>query len=144
MDRADRRLTVLADGEPFAADSRFRLSGTVRIGLFPSPFLLRCWNLAESDVFRLRNTKDVSAMRDDSCLAFGQVSDVFVQTVPEGTVTSVGKRNFSFSSGGDVCFGDGVRIAFCFRHGDPASVFSGQGSGLFPGAGLLRPGGGVH
>ena len=27
-------------------------------------------------------------MRDDSCLAFGQVSDVFCRTVPEGTVTT--------------------------------------------------------
>ena len=88
MDRADRRLTVLADGEPFAADSRFRLSGTVRIGLFPSPFLLQCRNLAGADIFRLRNTKTLSVLREDSCLAFGQVADVFVRTAPEGTVTT--------------------------------------------------------
>ena len=28
-------------------------------------------------------------MREDSCLAFGQVSDVFTETVPEGTITTV-------------------------------------------------------
>ena len=41
MNKADRTLTVFADGEPFAPDSRFRLTGTVRIGLFPSLFLLQ-------------------------------------------------------------------------------------------------------
>ena len=88
MGEPDRRLTVLADGELFASENRFRLSGTMRIGLFPSLFLLQCWNLSDSDVFRLQNTKELSVMRDDSCLAFGQVSDVFCWTVPEGTVTT--------------------------------------------------------
>ncbi len=88
MTEPDRHLTVFTDGEPFAPDSRFRLSGTVRIGLFPSLFLLQCWNLSDSDVYRLRNTKNLSVMWDDSCLAFGQVSDVFTETVPEGTVTT--------------------------------------------------------
>ena len=92
-----RYLSVLADGEPFAPDSRFRLSGTVRIGLFPPLFLLQCWNLSESDVYRLRNTKDLSVKREDSCLAFGQVSDVFTETVPEGTVTTA-----AFSLGLDL------------------------------------------
>ncbi|MCR4882251.1 MAG: hypothetical protein K6A68_01700 [Clostridiales bacterium] len=97
MAEPDRHLTVLVDVEPFAPDSRFRLSGTMRIGLFPSLFLLQCWNLADEDVFRLQNTKELSVMREDSCLAFGQVSDVFVQTVPEGTVTTV-----AFSLGLDL------------------------------------------
>ncbi len=88
MNQTDRHLAVFADDEPFAPDSRFRLSGTMRIGLYPSLFLLQCWNLSESDVYRLRNTKNLSVMRKDSCLAFGQVSDVYVQTVPEGTVTT--------------------------------------------------------
>ena len=88
MAEADRHLTVLADGEPFAPDSRFRLSGTIRIGLFPSLFLLQCWNLVDEDIFRLQNTRELSVMRKDTCLAFGRVSDVFAETVPEGTVTT--------------------------------------------------------
>ena len=97
MQEPDRHLTAFADGEPFAPDSRFRLSGTARIGIFPSLFLLQCWNLSESDVYRLRNTKNLSVMREDSCLAFGRVSDVYVRTVPEGTVTTV-----AFSLGLDL------------------------------------------
>ena len=97
MNMVDCRLTVLADGEPFASENRFRLSGTMRIGLFPSLFLLQCWNLSDSDVFRLQNTKELSVMREDSCLAFGRVSDVFTETVPEGTVTVV-----AFSTGLDL------------------------------------------
>ena len=97
MDRVDRVLMVLADGEPFAAGSRFRLSGAVRTGLYPSLFLLECWNLSEQDIFRLQNTKELSVMREDSCLAFGRVSDVFCRTVPEGTVTTV-----AFSLGLDL------------------------------------------
>ena len=92
-----RHLSVLADSDPFAPDSRFRLSGMIRIGLFPSLFLLQCWNLSESDSYRLQNTKELSVMREDSCLASGQVSDVFVQTVPEGTVTTA-----AFSLGLDL------------------------------------------
>lgn len=88
MGEPDRRLTVLADGEPFALDCRFRLYGRMRIGLYPSPFMLQCWNLSESDICRLRNTKELSVTREDSCLAFGRVSDVFTRTVPEGTVTT--------------------------------------------------------
>ena len=97
MAETDRHLTVFADGEPFAPDSRFRLSGTARIGLFPSLFLLQCWNLSDSDIFRLRNTNELSVMREDSCLAFGQISDVYVRTVPEGTVTTA-----AFSLGLDL------------------------------------------
>ena len=97
MNMVDCRLTVLADGEPFASENRFRLSGTMRIGLFPSLLLLQCWNLSDSDVFRLQNTKELSVMREDSCLAFGRVSDVFTETVPEGTVTVV-----AFSTGLDL------------------------------------------
>ena len=43
MDVDDRRLTVLADGEPFAMDCRFRLSGRYP-GAFPA--------VRERDVFR--------------------------------------------------------------------------------------------
>ena len=97
MNQIDRQLTVLADGEPFASDCRFRLSGRIHIGLYPSLFLLQCRNLSEPDIYRLMNTKTLSVMRDDSCLAFGQVSDVFTRTVPEGTVTTA-----AFSLGLDL------------------------------------------
>ena len=97
MKEPDRRLTVLADGEPFASDCRFRLSGRLRIGLYPSLFLLQCWNLSDPDMNRLRITKELSVMREESCLAYGQVSDVFCRTVPEGTVTTA-----AFSLGLDL------------------------------------------
>ncbi len=92
-----RNLSVLADGTPFAEGCRYHLSGKTGIGLFPDLFLLRCRNLSEEDVFRLRNTKELSVLRGDSCLAFGKVSDVFRQTVPEGTLTTV-----AFSLGLDL------------------------------------------
>ena len=83
-----RKLTVLTDSTPLDTECRFHLSGRLRAGLFPSLFLLQCWNLFDSDVYRLQNTKNLSVLREDSCLACGQVSDVYRQTVPEGTVTS--------------------------------------------------------
>ena len=93
----DLMLTVLTDGTPFDAGCCFRLSGTTRIGLFPSLFVLECRNLPEPDICRLRNTKELSVLREDSCLASGRVSDVFCRTVPEGTVTAV-----AFSRGLDL------------------------------------------
>ena len=97
MSDMNRRLTVLADGESFVTDARFRLSGRLRIGLYPSLFLLQAWNLSDGELFRLRNTKHLSVLHGDSCLASGTVSDVFQQTVPEGTVTTA-----AFSLGLDL------------------------------------------
>ena len=88
MSEMNRRLTVLTDGDLFAPETRFRLSGTLRIGLYPSLFLLECRNLSDGEVFRLRNTGTLSVLREDSCLASGAVSDVYIRTVPEGTVTT--------------------------------------------------------
>jgi len=82
-----RELKVFADGIPFAAGSRFRLSGKTAVGLFPSLFTLEAWNLKEEESFQLSNTKEIAVCREDACLAYGKVSDVFRQTVPEGTVT---------------------------------------------------------
>jgi len=93
----NRQLTVLTDGTAFTGGCRFHLSGKTGIGLFPSLFLLQCWNLSDAEVFRLRNTKELSVNREDSCLAFGRVSDVFRETVPEGTITTV-----AFSLGLDL------------------------------------------
>ena len=93
----DRKLTVRMDGTPFADGCRFHLSGKTGINLFPSLFLLQCWNLSDADVFRLRNTKELSVYRDDSCLAFGKISDVYRETIQEGTLTTV-----AFSLGLDL------------------------------------------
>ena len=93
----NRALSVLCDNQVFAPGCRFHLSGKTGIGLFPSLFLLRCWNLSDTEVFRLRNTRELSVYREDSCLAFGRVSDVFRETVPEGTITTV-----AFSLGLDL------------------------------------------
>jgi hypothetical protein len=90
MKTINRQLKVLTDGMAFAEGCRFHLSGRSRIGLYPDLFLLECWNLSDSDVFRLQNTKEISVMRGDSCLGFGRVSDVFSRTAQEGTVTTVG------------------------------------------------------
>ena len=92
-----RNLTVLADEMPVASGCRFYLSGKTSLGLFPSLFLLECRNLPETDVFRLRNTKELSVFRGNSCLASGKVTDVFRRTVPEGTVTTA-----AFSMGLDL------------------------------------------
>ena len=141
MTEPDRHLTVFTDGEPFAPDSRFRLSGTVRIGLFPSLFLLQCWNLSDSDSFLLRNTKKLSVMREDSCLAYGQVSDVFTETVPEGTVTTAAfslglnlwERRVSLSVPSGVSVSETVR-----------RILAASGTGIqllsFPGARLSAAG----
>ena len=93
----DRIFTVLTDGTPLPAGCRFHLSGTTRIGLFPSLFVLECRNLPEPDICRLRNTKEIAVLREDSSLASGRVSDVFCRTAPEGTVTAV-----AFSRGLDL------------------------------------------
>lgn len=45
---SDRILTVFTDGILFDTGCRFQLSGRVRTGLYPSPFMLRCRNLSAS------------------------------------------------------------------------------------------------
>ena len=83
-----RELKILTDSTPFAGGCRFHLAGKARIGLYPSLFLLECWNLPDHEVYRLQNARELSVLHGDSCLAFGRVSDVFRRTVPEGTVTT--------------------------------------------------------
>lgn len=92
-----RPLSVLADGEPFASGCRFRLAGKARTGLFPSLFLLQCRDLKDPDFLRLSRTRELAVLRGDSCLAAGVVSDVYRQTVPEGTLTTA-----AFSLGLDL------------------------------------------
>ena len=84
-----RRLSVLADGEPVTGFRRARLTGRDALGLFPMPFTLRLWNLAEAEYYRLCAAKEIAVRAEDSVLAAGSVSDVCRKTVPEGTVTEI-------------------------------------------------------
>ena len=84
----DRSLTVRADDAPVS----FRhacLSGRDALGLYPMPFLLRLWNLSESDYHLLRASRKLSVLHGDSVLASGSISDVYLHTVPEGTLTEI-------------------------------------------------------
>jgi hypothetical protein len=84
----DRSLTVRADGNAIA----FRhacLSGRDALGLYPMPFMLRLWNLSESDYHLLRASRQISVLHGDSVLASGSISDVYLHTVPEGTLTEI-------------------------------------------------------
>ena len=53
------------------------------------PFTLRLWNLADSDYHALCAAKNLSVHHDDSILAYGKISDVYLQIVPEGKITEV-------------------------------------------------------
>ncbi len=82
-----RDLQVFLDGEPFRQGTGFRLSGRVDLNLYPDLFLLQCRNLPKEGIFQLQNSRQISVLSNGSCLASGQLSDVYTQTVPEGTVT---------------------------------------------------------
>ncbi len=84
-----RSLSVLADGEPVTGFSRARLTGKEALGLYPAPFLLRLWNLSDSDRRRLSAAKELSVRREDSILAAGQVADACHAPVPEGMLTEL-------------------------------------------------------
>ena len=92
-----RNLRIMADGTSFASGCRFHLSGKTGIGLFPSLFTLEAWNLMEQDYLLLSRTKELAVYREDSCLAYGVVSDVFRKTVQDGTITTA-----AFSLGLDL------------------------------------------
>ena len=83
----NRDLRVYLDGEPFTQGTGFRLSGRVDLNLYPDLFVLQCRNLPKEGIFQLQNSRLISVLSNGSCLASGQLSDVYIQTVPEGTVT---------------------------------------------------------
>ena len=89
MNDLNRSLTILADGEPVTGFRHARLTGTDTIGLYPAPFTLRVWNLANSDYWRLAVAKELSVRHGDSVLAAGTVSDVCRSAVPEGRMTEM-------------------------------------------------------
>ena len=64
-----RDLAILMDNQPVSGFRHARLSGIATIGLYPMPFILRLWNLAESDYHLLSSAKEVSVLHGDSILA---------------------------------------------------------------------------
>ena len=82
-----RDFHVLLDGESFTQGTGFRLIGRVDLNLYPDLFVLQCRNLPKEGIFQLQNSRRISVLSNGSCLASGQLSDVYIQTVPEGTVT---------------------------------------------------------
>ena len=82
-----RDFHVFLDGEPFTQGTGFRLTGRVDLNLYPDLFVLQCRNLPKEGIFQLQNSRQISVLSNGSCLASGQISDVYTQTVPEGTVT---------------------------------------------------------
>ena len=82
-----RDLSIFLDGEPFRQGSGFRLTGRTDLNLYPDLFILQSRNLPQEAIFRLQNSKQISVISRDSCLASGRISDVYTQTVPEGTIT---------------------------------------------------------
>ncbi len=89
MPDLSRTLSILADREELSGFNRARLTGVDSIGLYPMPFTLRLWNLADEDYWMLSAAKQISVIHDDSVLAGGQITDVCRSTVPEGTLTEV-------------------------------------------------------
>lgn len=84
-----RKLTILVDGDPVTGFRHARLTGVDTIGLYPMPFTLQIWNLADSDYWRLVAAKELSVQHLDSVLAAGKISDICRSTVPEGVMTEI-------------------------------------------------------
>ena len=84
-----RDLSVAADGNPVVSFNRAYLHGSDMLGLYPMPFILRFWNLSDSDYYLLAAAKEISVSSDGSILASGAVSDVNWGMTPEGKVTEV-------------------------------------------------------
>ncbi len=89
MPDLNRSLSVLADGQSLTGFRHAYLSGRDALGLYPMPFILRLWNLADSDYHALCAAKNLSVRHDDSILASGRISEVYLQIVPEGKITEV-------------------------------------------------------
>ena len=84
-----RSLTVFADGEQVAGFCYARLTGREALGLLPLPYTLRLLNLPDSGAGQLYAAKELSVLRENSLLAYGRISAVFRQNLPEGAVTEV-------------------------------------------------------
>lgn len=89
MNEVKRDLTVLTDGVSFNPRVRLFLSGEASIGLYPSLFTLKAWNLSDQDYDHLRDTKELKVLSGNSCLAYGKICDLYRETVAKGTLTTV-------------------------------------------------------
>ena len=88
-DELSRALSVYADGKALTGFRHVHLTGRDALGLYPMPFTLRLWNLADSDYHLLRAAVGISVMHGQSVLAAGRISDVYMRLVPEGKITEV-------------------------------------------------------
>ena len=84
-----RSLSVFADGEPVTGFGRARLTGKDTLGLYPSAYTLRLWNLPDPERKMLSAAREISVRRGDAVLAAGQAADACSFDGPEGTVTEV-------------------------------------------------------
>ncbi len=82
-----RSLSVFADGEPVTGFGRARLTGKDTMGLYPSAYTLRLWNLPDPERKMLSAAGEISVRRGDAVLAAGQAADACSFDGPEGTVT---------------------------------------------------------
>jgi hypothetical protein len=89
QNQMDRRLTILADGEPVTGYARARLIGAERMGLYPSLFMLHLWNVAEEDYLALSRCREVTVLHEDVVLVSGTVSDAFRSRGKSGTEVHV-------------------------------------------------------
>lgn len=96
MTDLSRELIIRADGQPIDHDHAC-LSGHESIGLFPYPFTLQLWNLAEEPYLQLSRSREVSVEHDGSVLATGKIADVYREAEGKEMLTTV-----SFSPGLDL------------------------------------------
>ena len=89
MPDLSRKLSITADDIPVTGFNHARLTGTDSVGLEPMPFMLRLWNLSDSDCLMISAAKRISIRQGDSVLAAGDISDVCRHSVPEGRITEV-------------------------------------------------------
>lgn len=139
MTIADRNLGVCADTQPVTGFRHAWLTGRDALGLYPMPFTLRLWNLADSAYHLLVSAKELSVRHEDSVLASGSVSDVYRRIVPEGKLTEVvfaaGLR--LWESPVSLSVEAGVSVS-----GTVSRILSASGTGIpllsFPGADPVR------
>ena len=84
-----RSFSVLADGEPVSGFVHARMTGRDTIGLYPMPFILRLWNLADGDYYLLSAAKRIEVWNEESVLAAGRITDLYRKSIDEGTLTEV-------------------------------------------------------
>ena len=82
-------MQIRADDKDVDGFSRAQIIGTETVGLLPMPFMMRLWNVGESDYNGIAAAKAVSVLSGESVLASGEIADVCRRSVPEGTMTEI-------------------------------------------------------